>query len=306
MPLFKVNASKLEQIEKSPFERERDMQTITENNLEIIFNLEFVCTEFQLNNLRIDTLGYDSESKAFVIIEYKKERNFSVIDQGYAYLALLLNNKADFILEYNEKMNKSLKRTDVDWSQSRVLFIAPNFTTHQKGAIEFKDLPMELWEMSRYTNNTVLFDQLKSPDTNESINTISNANSEIKKVSKEVKVYTEKEPLRGASKLTNDFYFELKEKILSLDDDIETHITKNYIAFRNKNNKKNFVYFAIGKSYIDIVLNLKLGELEDPYKITDDVSKIGKWGNGDYRIKMKKNSKIDEVMYLIKQAYNKN
>jgi hypothetical protein len=45
-------------------------------------------------NLRIDTLAFDNESKAFVIIEYKKDRNFSVVDQGMAYLNLMLNKKS--------------------------------------------------------------------------------------------------------------------------------------------------------------------------------------------------------------------
>jgi len=50
-------------------------------------------------------------------MEYKKDRNFSVVDQGVAYLNLMLNNKADFILEYNEMAYHSylkLKRDDVD------------------------------------------------------------------------------------------------------------------------------------------------------------------------------------------------
>jgi hypothetical protein len=48
-----------------------------------------------LHELRIDTFAFDNESKAFVIIEYKKDRNFSVVDQGLAYLNLMLNNKDD-------------------------------------------------------------------------------------------------------------------------------------------------------------------------------------------------------------------
>jgi hypothetical protein len=69
----------------------------------------------------------DNESKAFVIIEYKNDRNFSVVDQGMAYLSFMLNNKADFILEYNESPHSSpnLKREEVDWSQSRTIFISP-------------------------------------------------------------------------------------------------------------------------------------------------------------------------------------
>ncbi len=86
-----------------------------------IFELELVRSKFEIHGLRIDTLGFDKESGAFVIIEYKKDRNFSVVDQGVAYLNLMLNNKADFILEYNERssssLSKTLKRDDVDWSQ---------------------------------------------------------------------------------------------------------------------------------------------------------------------------------------------
>jgi hypothetical protein len=34
--------------------------------------------------LKDKTLAFDNESKAFVIIEYKKDRNFSVVDQVIA------------------------------------------------------------------------------------------------------------------------------------------------------------------------------------------------------------------------------
>jgi hypothetical protein len=47
----------------------------------------------ELPGFRIDTLAFDKESSAFIIIEYKKDRNFSVVDQGVAYLNLMLNNK---------------------------------------------------------------------------------------------------------------------------------------------------------------------------------------------------------------------
>jgi len=78
-----------------------------------------VKSEFALNNFRINTLTFDKEAKALVIIEYKRDKNFSVIDQDYAYLPLMLDYKANFILEFNKK----LKQNDVDWSQSRVLFV---------------------------------------------------------------------------------------------------------------------------------------------------------------------------------------
>lgn len=85
---------------------------------------------FQYIILGLDTLAFDEELKSFVIIEYKKDKNFSVIDQGYAYLSVMLNNKADFILEYNETVIKAWK-TDVDWSQSKIIFVSQGFTNYQ-------------------------------------------------------------------------------------------------------------------------------------------------------------------------------
>ena len=107
MPLYNINNSKLEPIKKVEFKYERELQKLTEDNLEELFGLKFVASEFQLDNLRIDTLAFNEETKSFVIIEYKKGRSYSVIDQGYSYLGLLLNNKAEFVLKYNQKFNKN-------------------------------------------------------------------------------------------------------------------------------------------------------------------------------------------------------
>ena len=142
MPLFKKTSNKLFIIQEKNIDLEKTVQKLTESNLGNIFSLEFVSTEFALHNFRIDTLAFDNENNSFIIIEYKRDRSFSIIDQRYAYLALMLNNKADFILEYNEKTKNNLKRDDVDWSQSRVIFVANSFTTYQMNAINFKDLPI--------------------------------------------------------------------------------------------------------------------------------------------------------------------
>ena len=122
MPLVKLSEKKVEPIRENPFQFEKEIQEIVESNLGSLFGLQLVRGEFSLNGLRIDTLAFDKEAKSFVIIEYKKDRNFSVVDQGMTYLGLMLNNKAEFILEYNERCNASLKRDDVDWSQSHVYF----------------------------------------------------------------------------------------------------------------------------------------------------------------------------------------
>ena len=200
MRIFSTQGSKLIEITEEQFPLERDIQRLTESNLQEIFELDFVKSEFELQGLRIDTLALDRESKGFVIIEYKRDRNFSVVDQGMAYLNLMLNNKADFILEYNESPRSSppsLKREDVDWSQSRVIFIAPEFTKYQQHAIGFKDVGIQLWEPHKYSNGLLIFNEVKPPSNKEPITTIIKKNAVAKKVIEEIKVYTEEDHLKS-------------------------------------------------------------------------------------------------------------
>lgn len=144
MPYFKIHDNKLKPIKEVQFKLEKDIQKLTEANIEEIFGYELISSEFTIDNFRLDTVAFNKETKSFIIIEYKNNKNYSVVDQGYAYLSKMFNNKADFVLEYNEKHKEPLRKSDIDWSQSKVLFISPFFTTYQKEAINNRGLPIEL------------------------------------------------------------------------------------------------------------------------------------------------------------------
>jgi len=299
---FKIINFKLERIKEKPFRLEKEIQTLTKENLKTILGLEFVKSEFALNNFRIDTLAFDQEANAFVIIEYKRDKNFSVIDQGYAYLSLMLNNKADFILEFNENLNKTLKRTDVDWSQSRVLFVSPAFTDYQRGAINFKDLPIELWEIKRFENNTVSYDQIQKAGAQESIKTISKTDKTIDNVAKEIKVYSEQGHLENVSDEIKELYEKFKSAILNLDN-LEIKTKKLYIAFVSG---RNVVDINPQRKALKMWINLNKGELDDPKGLTRDVSETGHWGNGDYELQIKSDEDLEYILSLVKQSVKKN
>jgi hypothetical protein len=38
---------------------------------------------------------------------------------------------------------------DINWIQSKVIFVSPFFSPYQRKTIEFHDLPIELWEIKR-------------------------------------------------------------------------------------------------------------------------------------------------------------
>lgn len=303
MKLFASENNELKSINEIPFKLEKEIQSITEKNLELIFGLEFVESEFSLNNFRIDSLAFDNTLRSFVIIEYKNTRNFSVIDQGYSYLSLLLNNKAEFVLRYNELMGQNLKKDSVDWSQSRVIFVSPMYTVYQKESINFKDLPIELWEVKQFENNTVMYLPIKANKTTESINTITSKDSTISAVSREVKTYSEDAHLDGISANVVELYEAIKDEILNLGE-VTLKPNKHYIAFVG--NKKNIVNFIFRKNKIMVYINLKYSEIEDYKKRIKDVTNTGHYGTGDCEFSLADSEDIDYLMTLVKQSYKKN
>lgn len=303
MQIYKNDNWVLNQVKEIWFDLEKQMQTLTEKNLENIFWLEFIATEFQLNNLRIDSLAFDNENNSFVIIEYKRWNSYSVIDQWMSYLALMLNNKADFLQELSRKRNKFIDKNSIDWSQSKVIIIADSFNRYQKESINFKDLAIELWELKKFSDWTIIYNPIKATNNTESIKTVTKfEKKEFKKMNKEIIIYDEEYHTNLINEEIKELYEDIKNFILSLNNSIEVIYKKFYIAF--KLNKKNLVDIEFWKWFLKITINAKKWDLKDLYWITRDVSQIWHLWNWDYEIKLTNNKNIAEVKELIIQQYN--
>lgn len=299
-PSFYKIAKGLEALKETPFKKERELQNIFEANLSLIMGLMLVKSEFTIKNKRIDTLAFDQESKAFVIIEYKRDRNSSVVDQGFTYLSLMLQNKADFILEFNEQNPKAqLSRNDVDWSQSRVVFVSSDFTDNQIEATNFKDIAIELYEVKRYGEH-LLIAPIKKSKAAESVKPITQKNKDYKSIADEIKVYTEENLLSNKSDEILTLYKKYRASIINLTDDIEVKPLKWYVTF--KKNNRNITSIEIQQNCLKLFINVKLGSLDDPKDITRDVSKIGHYSTGDYELKVTDDKNLEYIMSLVKQA----
>lgn len=301
MQLYQSQTNKLVELVEQPFRLEREIQTLFEQNLSDFTGLIFVKSEFTIKSNRIDTLAFDPESQAFVIIEYKRERNYSVIDQGVSYLNLMLEYKADFIVEYNESQNKPLKRQDVDWSQSRILFVSPSFTDFQKQSTNFKDLGIELWEIKRYQYDIISVNPLQKAKSAPSIKQVQTSDSEdIQKIAKEIVQYDEDYHLSNKTDDIKELYEQFRDSILGLTSDLEVHAKKMYIALRKS--KRNFVYMNVGAKQIRIWLNMPFEKLDDPKKLARDVTNVGHWGNGDCEIIVTDTDNLEYILSLVKQV----
>jgi predicted transport protein len=301
MLLFKNNKPSLSALREIPFKLEKNLQKIFETSLFELTQLVLVKSEFSIKNYRIDTLAFDEQARAFVIIEYKRGNSNSVVDQGIAYLNLMLDYKAEFIVEYNETFNKHLLRNEIDWSQTKVIFVSPSFNENQKQATNFKDLAIELWEVKQFEGDIITVNPIKKSKSAPSIKQLQGAeDTELKKVVNEIKVYTEEDHLQGKSEEIKELYESFKDAILNLANDTDIKPKKQEIGFTR--NGKIFSDICIMKGGLKLWINLKREKLDDPKKLARDVSSIGHWGNGDYEIIIKDTKDLEYIMSLVKQA----
>ena len=308
MPIFAVNKQILTPISEIEFDLERDIQKLTEANLQTIFGLTFISgalnQEFSIptqdQEFYIDTLAFDEASRAFVIIEYKKDKSFSIIDQGFAYLSAMLNHKANFVLELNERLQKSYRIGDIDWEQSRVIFISPSFTNYQKNAINFKDLPIFLYEVHLYSNNIIEYDSIKPYKTTQSIQSLTK-DKIIREVSKEVKVYSVDDLIKPEWTNTKSLLEEFEKQLLSSESETKVKYTKFYIAYMSKHGR-NYVEIVPQKQGLKVYYRFPAGQVKSELKI-GDCSKIGHWTNGESFIYLNNASQIPEALRLTKESF---
>jgi len=311
MPVYKINKSMLEPLSKRKFDLESDIQKLTEENLDTIFGLKFISgalnQEFHIpvqeQEFYFDTLAFDDSQKSFVIIEYKKDRSFSVIDQGFAYLSAIVNHKADLILELNERLGKSYKKDEIDWDVSKVIFISPEFTNYQKNAINFKDLPFYLYEVDYYSGDIIDYSPIKPYQTSASVTPFIK-DTNIQKVSKEIKVYDEEYLVKPDWVETRDLLHSFEQELMSTEVETKIKYTKLYIAYISKRGKEwvNYVEIVPQKQGIKIYYRFPVNFVISQFVLTD-CSKMGHWTNGNCFFVVNSEKQIPEAVRLSLESY---
>jgi len=94
----------------------------------------------------------------------------------------------------------------------------------------------------------------------------------------------------------------LRKRILNLDSSVNEHILKLYVAYKTVT---NFVDVIPKKNSLGLTLNLKYEEINDPKNKCRDITGLGRWGNGDVSVEFEKEEDLDYILFLIKQAFNK-
>lgn len=302
MALFKINGDVVKKVTAKTLDLEKNLQSLFEQNLDELLNIIFLAHEYSTSfGGRIDSLGIDKNGSP-CIIEYKKNQNDNVINQGLSYLRWLLDHKADFeILCRNKDVSSK-----IDWDSPRVICIAESYNKFDLDAADILPINIELLRYRIYEENILFLEPENYQKVKISTTKIVKKFNNKKDASQLQKSYTIDYHLRKASEEIKTIFYQLREKIISIDEKIKEEPKKLYIAYKLST---NFVDVEIRSKDIKLYLNVKSGKLNDLNKIAKDLVNpisIGHWGNGDYEVKLKNEKDLEKAFNLIKQSYNYN
>ena len=307
MPLYRVNQeNSVTQIKQFSFAKERDLQRLLEANLEALFGVRFIGSEFTTGDRqrgRIDTLGLDQDDYP-TIMEYKRSSKENIINQGLFYLDWLVDHKGDFTLAAQQACGSNVK---IDWSRPRLILVAENFSEYDKYAVNRIGANIELWTFRRYGDDLLYLESLfvasPQPTKGTAILTTKDVETiEPFEETKEVSVYTLDDHTRNKTKNVIDLFEALRERIFSLaeEGEITEKANKMYIGYKHG---KNFCEVRLQSVGLKIWLDIPSIELDDPFNLARDVSKLGHYGTGQVELRLIQNSDIDKLMPLIEQSY---
>jgi predicted transport protein len=99
-----------------------------------------------------------------------------------------------------------------------------------------------------------------------------------------------------------ELYALLDTHIRALHPAISQHFLKRSIQYKMRKSVCDVIPY---KSYLRVVINMRVADICDPIGLTRDISGIGHWGNGDVEARLQRASDIDDVIALISQALEK-
>jgi len=308
MPLFDIAGDKLVTIEQSAFSSEKELQSLIEANLGPVFSCRFVASEFSTGSQhagRIDTLAL-SEDNNPVIVEYKKVESSELINQSLFYLYWLQDHRGDFELAVQKALGND---SQVDWSDIRVICIAPNYRKYDIHAVQVMSANIELWKYRLYANSTLHLEEVfqrgystTSTISEDGKNPVMVAAGRKAAITRATASYTFEEHLEGKPERIKSLVLALDDFILGLDPAMEKAPKKQYIAYRIS---QNIVCIEVQKQRVLLYVKLDPRELGDLPANARDVSSIGHYGTGDLELAVRNEEEIEQAKHFIEMAYKK-
>ena len=231
-----------------------------------------------------------------------------LITQSLYYLAWLKDHQGDFEKAVYKELGSVIK---VDWTDIRVICIAPNYKKYDLYAVQVMGANIELWSYHLFENRYLYIEKvLQTAYTSELVaedditgkNPIMVAAGKKAAQTRATGVYSFEQHLEGKSEYIKDLMLNIQEFIMGIDSSIQEVPKKNYIAYKIS---QNIVCAEILTQQILLFLKLNPKEISNPPKNSRDRAGQGHHGTGDFEIIIKNLEDLEIAKPFIEMAYHK-
>ncbi|MGU7781352.1 DUF5655 domain-containing protein [Burkholderia sp. PU8-34] len=302
--LFRLSHGTASELSSHAAKLEKQLQGLIETNMPTFLGVRFLASEYATGKThkgRIDSLGLD-ENGCPVIIEYKRQSNENVINQGLFYLDWLLDHQAEFRWLVMEKLGKD-EANQIEWAGTRLLCIAADFTRYDQHAVQQIPRNIELIRYKLFGDDLLLLELVNSQSVPEASTVNSEAISAVAESSKPKPTGKDKSPeeqLEVASSEIRELYAQTANYLNSLGDDVQEKHLRVYVAFRRL---KNFACIVVQQQRIVVMLKLDPTTVTLENGFSRDVSQINHWGTGDLELSLQTLADLERAKPLIDRSY---
>ncbi|MFC5460164.1 DUF5655 domain-containing protein [Massilia niabensis] len=287
---------------------EKTLQTLIEGQMETFLGVRFLASEYATGKThkgRIDSLGLD-ENGCPVIVEYKRYSNENVINQGLFYLDWLLDHQAEFRWLVMEKLGKEVAER-IEWSGTRLLCIAADFTRYDQYAVQQIPRNIELIRYKLFGDDLLLLELVNTQSVPDAMATKPQAAAEQPLEAAQPKQGGKDksldEQLQQANPEISALYAQTIDFLSALGDDVQEKPLKLYIAFRRL---KNFACVIVYPNRLLITLKLEPATVALEEGFSRDVSQVGHWGTGDLELCLRNVADLERAKPLLQRSYVEN
>lgn len=164
--VFRLQGTRVAGATPTFFSTHEALRKLVEENLETLFGLRYLETNFHLVDLPpemprecrdIDTLAFDPTTYAPVAIEYRDRVSVDLVSQGVAMLHALPTQAQ--VLRYLVK-RAGFTPDRIEWGKARILFIGREAGSVTPVPSRSRDGGTELWKCELYSNDFLLLEHL--------------------------------------------------------------------------------------------------------------------------------------------------
>jgi Uncharacterized conserved protein len=216
------------------------------------------------------------------------------------------DHKGDFQIAANRALGKDIK---VDWSDVRVICLAPEYKKYDLHAVQVMGASIELWQYKIYENGVLSIDEVykrTASVSNQDVQDFNGKNPIMVEAGKKAALtrktatYSIEEHYENLDDNILDLFNTVRDYIVTLDSLIEEIPKKNYIAYKTI---QNFVCLQTYKKKLTLYLKLNADEVNPMPKQGRDVKEIGHFGTGNFEITIKDMIDFEDTKHLINEAY---